>query len=158
MSEAPSACPIYTSQVADVALNTDLGEVRVLRLTCAQDVGFAINPLAVTGQIEGAMVQGMGLALLEEQPRLEDGSLVGESLHDYLIPTSLDIPEMKAILVENPADSTPYGIRGVGEPPIVATAAAIVNAIQDAVGKPFFSLPVKPHHLRNGQNGSKPTS
>jgi xanthine dehydrogenase molybdenum-binding subunit len=94
------------------------------------------------------MLQGIGMALMEELPRNEDGSLAGESLHEYLMPTSMDVPEMKSIVVENPADGTPYGIRGVGEPPIVATAAAIVNALQDAVGAPFFSLPVKPHQLR----------
>ncbi len=148
MSETPLACPIYTTQVAEVAVNPELGEIRVLRLICGQDVGFAINPLAITGQIEGAMLQGIGLALMEEQPRNEDGSLAGESLHEYLLPTSLDVPEMKSIIVENPAEGTPYGIRGVGEPPIIATAAAIVNALQDAVGAPFFSLPVKPHQLR----------
>lgn len=148
MSETPSACPVYTSQVAEVAVNPELGEIRVLRLIGAQDVGFAINPLAIIGQMEGGMLQGLGMALMEEQPRREDGSLVGESLHDYLMPTSMDVPEMKSIVVENPADDTPYGIRGVGEPPIVATVAAIVNAIQDAVGTPFFSLPVKPHQVQ----------
>ncbi|MBT3353187.1 MAG: xanthine dehydrogenase family protein molybdopterin-binding subunit [Nitrospinaceae bacterium] len=148
MSEAPTTCPVYTSQIAEVAVNQELGEIRVLRLIGAQDVGFAINPLAIVGQMEGGMLQGLGLALMEEQPRREDGSLEGESLHDYLMPTSMDVPEMKSIIVENPADDTPYGIRGVGEPPIVATVAAIVNAIQDAVGEPFFSLPVKPHQLQ----------
>ena len=147
-SVKPPPCPIHTGQVADVAVNLDLGEIRVLRLTCVQDVGFAINPLSVVGQIEGAMIQGLGLALMEEQPRRLDGNLYGDTFHEYLIPTSMDMPELKAVLYENPAEGTPYGMRGVGEPPIVATAAAIVNAIQDAVGIPVFSLPVGPHHVR----------
>ncbi|MBI2177750.1 MAG: xanthine dehydrogenase family protein [Candidatus Tectomicrobia bacterium] len=147
-SPKPPACPIYIAQVAEVAVRPELGEVRVLRLVCVQDVGFAINPLSVEGQIEGAMVQGMGLALMEEQFRHPDGRLGGESLHEYLLPTSMDMPELKAILFDNPAEGTPLGMRGVGEPPIVATAAAIVNAIQDAAGVPFFSIPVGPHHLR----------
>ena len=147
-SAKPPPCPIHTGQVADVAVNPELGEIRVLRLTCVQDVGFAINPLSVVGQIEGAMLQGLGLALMEEQPRRPDGNLHGDTFHEYLIPTSMDMPELKAVLYDNPAEGTPYGMRGVGEPPIVATAAAIVNAIQDAVGIPVFSLPVGPHHIR----------
>jgi xanthine dehydrogenase molybdenum-binding subunit len=134
--------------VAEVAVNPDSGEVRVLRLLCVQDVGFAINPISVAGQIEGAMIQGLGLALMEELPHNESGSLLGESLHEYLMPTSLDMPELKAILLDNPADGTPYGMRGVGEPPIVATAAAVVNAIYDAVSAPLFTIPVGPHHVR----------
>ena len=156
---APPPCPIHTAQVAEVAVHPELGEVRVLRLTCVQDVGFAINPLSVAGQIEGGMVQGMGLALMEEQPRSPEGQLAGASFHEYLIPTSLDMPELKAVLLENPArgKANPYGARGVGEPPIIATAAAIANAILDATGKAFFSLPIGPHHIRgiagNGSGG-----
>ncbi|MDA1000861.1 MAG: xanthine dehydrogenase family protein molybdopterin-binding subunit, partial [bacterium] len=156
-SEKPPLCPIHTAQVAEVAVHPELGEIRVLRLTCVQDVGFAINPMSVAGQIEGGMLQGMGLALMEEQPRTGQGFLQGESLHEYLIPTSLDMPELNAVLMGNPAEETPYGIRGVGEPPIVATAAAIVNAIQDAIGTPFFSMPIGPSDvqkaLAGGRNG-----
>ena len=144
----PPPCPIHTAQVAEVAVNPELGEVRVLRLICAQDVGFAINPTSVAGQIEGAMIQGLGLALMEELARTGEGNLHGDTFHEYLVPTSLDMPELKVIMMENPADETPYGMRGVGEPPIVATAAAVVNAIQDAVGTPFFSIPIGPHHIR----------
>ena len=144
----PPPCPIHTAQVAEVAVHPDLGEVRVLRLLCAQDVGFAINPTSVAGQIEGAMIQGLGLALMEELPSAENGSIQGDSLHEYLVPTSLDMPEIKVVMIDNPAEGTPLGMRGVGEPPIVATAAAVVNAINDAVGAPLFSIPVGPHHVR----------
>jgi CO/xanthine dehydrogenase Mo-binding subunit len=112
----PPPCPIHTAQVAEVAVHPDSGEVRVLRLLCVQDVGFAINPTSVVGQIEGAMIQGLGLALMEELPHTDKGGLHGESLHEYLVPTSLDMPEIKVILLDNPAEGTPYGMRGVGEP------------------------------------------
>lgn len=144
----PPSCPIHTAQVAEVAVHPELGEVRVLKLYCAQDVGFAINPTSVAGQIEGAMIQGLGLALMEELPNAENGRILGDTFHEYLVPTSLDMPELKAILVDNPAEGTPYGMRGVGEPPICATAAAIINAINDAVGVSLFSIPVGPHHVR----------
>ena len=147
-SEAPPPCPIYTAQIAEVAVNPEIGEVKVLRLVCVQDVGFAINPLSVAGQIEGAMIQGMGIALLEELSQNLEGKLSGESLHDYLLPTSLDLPKLEVFLLENPAKGTPYGARGVGEPPICATAAAIGNAIQDAVGTTVFSIPVSPDNLK----------
>ena len=97
-SAKPPPCPIHTGQIADVAVNPELGEIRVLRLTCVQDVGFAINPLSVVGQIEGAMIQGLGLALMEEQPRRPDGNLHGDTFHEYLIPTSMDMPELNAVL------------------------------------------------------------
>ena len=147
-SEAPPPCPIYTAQIAEVAVNPEIGEVKVLRLLCVQDVGFAINPLSVAGQIEGAMIQGMGIALLEELSQNLEGKLSGESLHDYLLPTSLDLPKLEVFLLENPAEGTPYGARGVGEPPICATAAAIGNAIQDAVGTTVFSIPISPDNLK----------
>ena len=94
------------------------------------------------------MIQGLGLALMEELPSAENGSIQGDSLHEYLVPTSLDMPEIKVVMIDNPAEGTPLGMRGVGEPPIVATAAAVVNAINDAVGAPLFSIPVGPHHVR----------
>ena len=144
---APALCPIYTAQEAEVAVNPDSGEVRVLRLVCAQDVGFAMNPASIVGQMEGGMLQGLGLALMEEQPRGADGRVRGETLHDYLLPTSMDLPELKTVMIENGAADTPYGMRGVGEPPILAAPAAIMNAIADAVGARFFEIPVGPHHV-----------
>ena len=146
-TQVPGPCPIYTAQIAEVAVNQDLGEVKVLRLVCSQDVGFAMNPTSVIGQMEGGMLQGVGLALMEEQPRDNAGKIYGGSLHEYLLPTSLDIPELKTIMIENKADDTPYGMRGAGEPPILATPAAIMNAIADAVDTRFFAIPVGPHHI-----------
>ncbi len=146
-TQAPGPCPIYTAQVAEVAVNLDSGEVKVLRLVCSQDVGFAMNPISVIGQMEGGMLQGIGLALMEEQPRDGAGNIYGGTLHEYLLPTSLDVPELKAVMIENKADDTPYGMRGVGEPPILAAPAAIMNAIADAIGTRFFKIPVGPHHI-----------
>ncbi|MED5580329.1 MAG: xanthine dehydrogenase family protein molybdopterin-binding subunit [Nitrospinota bacterium] len=157
-SEAPPPCPIYTAQIAEVAVNPEIGEIKVLRLLCAQDVGFAINPLSVAGQIEGAMIQGMGMALLEKLSQNLDGKLSGESLHDYLLPTSLDLPKLEVFLLENPAEGTPYGARGVGEPPICATAAAIGNAIQDAVGATIFSIPVSPDDIKEAMGSLEKVS
>lgn len=146
-TQTPAFCPIYTAQIADVAVNPDSGEVKILRLVCSQDVGFAMNPTSVVGQMEGGMLQGIGLALMEEQPRDEVGNIYGGSLHEYLLPTSLDVPELKTVLVENKADDTPFGMRGVGEPPILAAPAAIMNAIADAIGTRFFEIPVGPHQI-----------
>ena len=146
-TQAPAFCPIYASQIAEVAVNSDSGEVKVLRLVCSQDVGFAMNPISVVGQMEGGMLQGIGLALMEEQPRDEAGNIYGGTLHEYLLPTSLDVPELKTVMVENKPDDTPFGMRGVGEPPILAVPPAIMNAIADAVGTRFFEIPVGPHHI-----------
>ena len=146
-TRTPDFCPIYTAQIAEVAVNLDSGEIKILRLVCSQDVGFAMNPTSVVGQMEGGMLQGIGLALMEEQPRDEAGNIFGGTLHEYLLPTSLDVPELKTVMVENMADDTPYGMRGVGEPPILAAPAAIMNAIADAVGIRFFEIPVGPHHI-----------
>lgn len=146
-TQAPEPCPIYAAQVAEVAVNMDSGEVKVLRLTCSQDVGFAMNPISVIGQMEGGMLQGIGLVLMEEQPRDRTGNIHGGTLHEYLLPTSMDVPELKTVMIENKAADTPYGMRGVGEPPILAAPAAIMNAIADAVGIQFFEIPVGPHHI-----------
>ena len=147
-TQAPAFCPIYAAQIAEVAVNPYSGEVKVLRLVCSQDVGFAMNPTSVVGQMEGGMLQGIGLALMEEQPRDDAGNIYGGTLHEYLLPTSLDVPELKTVMVENKTDDTPFGMRGVGEPPILAAPAAIMNAIADAVGTRFFEMPVGPHHIR----------
>ena len=97
-----------------------------------------MNPISVVGQMEGGMLQGIGLALMEEQPRDETGNIFGGTLHEYLLPTSMDVPELKTVMVNNKADDTPYGMRGVGEPPILAAPAAIMNAIARCGGYSIF--------------------
>ncbi len=134
----------YVIQVAEVEVDPDTGEVKVLDLTAAQDVGFALNPLSVEGQIQGGAVQGLGYALSEEMKFDHNGRLMNPHLLDYKLPSILDVPRVKAVLVEEPMTSgaSPYGAKGVGEPPIVPTAAAIANAIYDAVGARVTSLPL----------------
>ena len=134
----------YTLQVAEVEVDPETGEVKLLDLTALQDVGFAINPLSVEGQIQGGAVQGVGYALSEEMKFGKDGKLMNPNLLDYKLPSILDVPRVKPVLIEEPivAGASPYGAKGVGEPPIVPTAAAIGNAIYDAVGVRITSLPL----------------
>jgi CO/xanthine dehydrogenase Mo-binding subunit len=134
----------YTIQVAEVEVDPETGEVKVLDLTAVQDVGFALNPLSVEGQIQGGAVQGLGYALSEEMKFDADGRLLNPHLLDYKLPSILDVPKVKTVLIEAPLVSgpTPYGAKGVGEPPIVPTAAAVANAIYEAVGVRVRSLPL----------------
>ena len=118
--------------VAEV--DVDLGLTRVVWIGTAQDVGAAINPLAVEGQIEGGTAQGLGLALMEEI-QTRGGLITNASFTDYLIPTTLDMPPVESVLVEVPEPSAPYGVKGVGEPPTVVSTAAIVAALRDATGR-----------------------
>jgi CO/xanthine dehydrogenase Mo-binding subunit/aerobic-type carbon monoxide dehydrogenase small subunit (CoxS/CutS family) len=139
----PYATYAFAAQVALVEVDTALGTTRVLRILAAHDVGRAINPTQVEGQIEGGIAQGLGLALMEEY-------LPGrtENLHDYLIPTVGDVPRVRSILVEDPEPLGPSGAKGVGEPGLIPTAPAILGAIEHATGVRVRKLPVLPHRLR----------
>ena len=136
----------YATQVAEVEVDLETGEVTVLRVAAAHDVGKAINPKAVEGQIEGGIVMGIGLALKEEM-KLEEGRVISDSLAKYKIPTMEDVPEILPILVESPAQDGPFGAKGVGEIPSIPTVPAILNAICDATGVRFTRLPVKRDEL-----------
>ncbi len=140
------ACYIYATQVADVEVDTDTGEVTVLRIAAAHDVGHAINPLNVEQQIEGAILQGMGYAITEEVI-LESGYTKTKNFSDYIIPTSLDAPEIKTYIVESEEQRGPFGAKGVGEGAIIPTAPAIVNAVYNAVGVRIKDLPITPEKL-----------
>ncbi|MEQ9325922.1 MAG: molybdopterin cofactor-binding domain-containing protein [Rhodospirillales bacterium] len=139
----PYATYGFAAQVAVVDVDPKLGLVKVRRIHAAHDVGKAINPTQVEGQIHGGIAQGLGLALMEEY-------LPGrtENLHDYLIPTFGDMPEMDVILVEDEEPLGPYGAKGVGEPGLVATAPAIFGAVRHAVGVRVRQAPLLPHRLR----------
>jgi CO/xanthine dehydrogenase Mo-binding subunit len=139
----------YAVQIAEVEVDPETGEVKVLDLTALQDVGFALNPLSVEGQIQGGVVQGLGYALSEEMKFDSNGRLMNPHLLDYKLPSILDVPTVKAVLIEEALASapTPYGAKGVGEPPIVPTAAAVANAIYDAVGVRIRSLPLTPEKV-----------
>ncbi len=130
--------------VAEV--DVELGLTRVVWVGTAQDVGKAINPQAVEGQIEGGTAQGLGLALMEEI-QTRDGLITNASFTDYLIPTALDMPPVVSELIEDPEPDAPYGVKGVGEPPTVVSTAAIVSALRDATGRGLARVPVRPDDI-----------
>jgi CO/xanthine dehydrogenase Mo-binding subunit len=129
-----------------VEADVELGLTRVVWVGTAQDVGRAVNPLAVEGQIEGGTAQGLGLALMEELVT-RDGAILNASFTDYLIPTALDMPPVDIELVEEPEPDAPYGAKGVGEPPTVVSTAAILSALRDATGRPLTRVPVRPDDI-----------
>ncbi len=130
--------------VAEV--DVDLGLTRIVWIGTAQDVGKAVNPLAVEGQIEGGTAQGIGLALMEEI-QTRDGLITNASFTDYLIPTALDMPPVVSELIEEPEPDAPYGVKGVGEPPTVVSTAAVVSALRDATGRELTRVPVRPDEI-----------
>ncbi len=131
----------YGAHAAEVEVDTETGVVRVLKLAAAHDVGRAINPQSVEGQIQGGAVQGLGYGLLEEVV-LEDGVNLSTSFASYLIPTALDVPDVTAGVHESGEGLGPFGARGIGEPPIGPPAAAVANAIEDATGVRVSTLPL----------------
>ena len=130
--------------------------MRVLDYVAAQDVGFAINPAAVEGQIHGGVTQGLGWALFEGFVYDENGQLLTSNLMDYALPHSVDVPRITPILVEVPSGLGPFGAKGVGEPPVVPVGATIANAIFDAVGVRVTQLPITPERLFKAMHHSLP--
>jgi CO/xanthine dehydrogenase Mo-binding subunit len=130
--------------VAEV--DVELGLTRVVWIGTAQDVGKAVNPQAVTGQIEGGTAQGLGLALMEEI-QTRDGLITNASFTDYLIPTTLDMPPVVSELIEESEPDAPYGVKGVGEPPTVVSTAAVVAALRAATGRELTRVPVRPDDI-----------
>ncbi|GAA1685249.1 xanthine dehydrogenase subunit D [Streptomyces yatensis] len=138
----------FCAHRAVVEVDTELGLVKVVELAAAQDVGKAINPLSVVGQIQGGSTQGLGLAVMEEIVVSADGARVrNPSFTDYLIPTILDTPAMPVDVLELADDNAPYGLRGVGEAPTLSSTPAVVAAIRAATGLPLKRVPVRPEHL-----------
>jgi CO/xanthine dehydrogenase Mo-binding subunit len=138
----PYATYGFAAQIALVRVDTALGTVKVEEIVAAQDVGRAVNPTLVLGQIHGGIAQGLGLALMEE---FIPGRT--ENLHDYLIPTAGDVPPIRVHLIEDPEPEGPFGAKGVGEPALVPTAPAILGAIRHATGITIRQVPVLPHRL-----------
>ena len=136
----------FSAHRAVVDVDLDLGLVKVVQLDCAQDVGKAINPDAVVGQIQGGSAQGLGLAVMEEI-QVSEGKVRNPSFTDYLIPTILDVPPMTVEILERADPHAPYGVRGVGEPPTISATPAIANAIRAATGLELPRVPVKPEHI-----------
>jgi CO/xanthine dehydrogenase Mo-binding subunit len=132
---------VYATQIAEVDVDDETGEVDVIRIVAAHDCGTPINPMLVEGQVEGGIAMGLGFALQEEILFDAAGRQINPNLTNYIMPTSLDMPEIEVDIVESFDPTGPFGAKGVGEPTSVPTAAAILNAINDAVGVRITSLP-----------------
>src|SRR6202795_2068762 len=139
----PYAVYGFGAHMAEVEVDIGLGTVRVLKIGAAHDVGRAINPTLIEGQIEGGVAQGLGMALMEE---FFPGK--GENLHDYLIPSAGDIPPVESILLADPSSIGPFGAKGIGEQAVIPTAPAILNALHDAVGIRLRKVPATPDRVR----------
>jgi CO/xanthine dehydrogenase Mo-binding subunit len=140
---------VFGAQIAEVEVDLDTGEVQVLGVWAAHDVGKVVNPQQVEGQIEGGIVMGLGHALMEEYSQ-NQGQVTTPGFAKYILPTTLDIPNIHSILITEPDPKTPLGVKGIGEPCITPTAPAIINAIYDAVGVRITSLPATPEKVLAG--------
>jgi CO/xanthine dehydrogenase Mo-binding subunit len=149
----PYATYGFAAQFAEIEVDIQLGTIRVLHIHAAHDVGRAINPTQVEGQIHGGIAQGLGMALMEEYI-----SGRTDNLHDYLIPTAGDVPPIAVHLIEDPEPIGPYGAKGVGEPALIATAPAILNALHHATGVRVKTLPATPDRVRAALLKNNPTT
>ncbi|MFX0197874.1 MAG: xanthine dehydrogenase family protein molybdopterin-binding subunit, partial [Candidatus Hodarchaeota archaeon] len=145
---------MYAAQAAEVEVDTETGIVKVIRISAAHDIGKAINPSLCEGQIEGALITGLGASLWEEV-LLKEGRFLNPNFRDYKLSTALDIPEIYPILVEESHEDGPYGAKGLGEPALAPTAAAIANAVCDAVGIRIKDLPLTPEKVLRALKGKK---
>jgi CO/xanthine dehydrogenase Mo-binding subunit len=145
-SGSPWQAYVFGTQVAEVEVDTVTGEVQVLGIWAAHDVGRAINPRGIEGQIEGGVVQGLGQALMEDY-QTKDGHPVTHGFAKYILPTSLDIPQINCVIVEDHDPLSPLGAKGIGEPALVPTAPAVMNAIYDAIGVRIRHLPATPEKI-----------
>jgi CO/xanthine dehydrogenase Mo-binding subunit len=137
----------FATHIVDVEVDPGTGKTQILRYTAVQDAGTAIHPAYVEGQIQGGVVQGIGWALNEEFIYDENGRMLNSSFLDYRMPTSLDVPPIDPVIIEVPNPGHPYGVRGVGEVPIVPPLAAIANAVAEATGHRFTQLPLSPRRV-----------
>jgi CO/xanthine dehydrogenase Mo-binding subunit len=134
--------------IVRVRVDPDTGHVQPLRYVAVQDVGRAINPATVEGQMEGGAVQGVGWGLFERMEYDASGTPITASLMDYVIPKASQSPSLQAVLVEVPSKAGPFGAKGVGEPPVIPGAAALANAVRDACGARVTELPITPERVR----------
>ena len=137
----------FATHICDVEVDPETGKVTILRYTAVQDVGKAIHPSYVEGQIQGGVVQGIGWALTEGYFYNEEGVMANPTFLDYRMPTVLDLPLIETVLVEVPNPGSPHGIRGVGEVPLVPAMAAVANAVYQATGKRLCDLPMSPDRV-----------
>ena len=145
-SGRPWQAYVFGAQVAEVEVDTITGEVQVLGIWAAHDVGRAVNPRGVEGQIEGGVVQAVGQGLMEDY-KLQDGHTTTPGFAKYILPTSLDVPKITSVIVEDPDPLGPLGVKGIGEPAMVPTIPAIMNAIYDAIGVRVTALPATPERI-----------
>jgi CO/xanthine dehydrogenase Mo-binding subunit len=145
-SGTPWQAYVFGCQVAEVEVDTSTGEVQVLGVWAAHDVGRAVNPRGVEGQIEGGIVQALGQGLMEDY-RLAQGQTTTPSFAKYILPTSLDVPHVTSVIVEDRDPIGPLGVKGIGEPAMVPTIPAVMNAIYDAIGVRVTSLPATPERI-----------
>jgi CO/xanthine dehydrogenase Mo-binding subunit len=145
--------PGFAGHMARVRVDRETGAVKILDYVIAQDVGFAINPPAVEGQMLGGAVQGIGWALFEQVAYDENGGLLTGTFSDYAVPKAPYVPRIDAVIVEVPSEVGPFGAKGVGEPPVIAAAAAIANAIADATGARITALPISPERVLQALEG-----
>ncbi len=148
--------PAFCTHIVDVEVDPETGKVQIVRYTAVQDVGTAVHPSYVEGQIQGGVAQGIGWALNEEYIYDETGHLVNTSFLDYRIPTCLDLPMIEPVIVQVPNPGHPYGVRGAGEVPIVPPPAAIANAIYRAIGVRMNVLPMSPAHILEALWAARP--
>jgi CO/xanthine dehydrogenase Mo-binding subunit len=139
-------CYSFSANVVEVEVDTETGETRVLSVQSGHDTGKVINPTTGEGQVEGGVVQGLGYALVEEH-HLKDGRILNDQFSTYIIPTTMDTPEIQSILVEKPFEWGPYGAKGLGETPIIAVAPAVSAAIHHAVGVRMREIPATPERV-----------
>jgi CO/xanthine dehydrogenase Mo-binding subunit len=144
----PFPAYVYATQIAEVEVDTETGYYDVIDLIAVHDCGKAINPMLVEGQIEGGISNGIGYAMCEEMV-MKLGKVMNPQFTDYIMPTALDMPAITVDLVERPEPTGPFGAKGVGEPSLMPTAPAIINAIEDAVGVKIRELPLTPEKLFN---------
>jgi CO/xanthine dehydrogenase Mo-binding subunit len=145
-SGRPWQAYVFGCQVAEVEVDTVTGEVQVLGIWAAHDVGRAVNPRGVEGQIEGGIVQALGQGLMEDY-RLENGHTSTSGFAKYILPTALDVPHVTSVILEDPDPIGPLGVKGIGEPAMIPTIPAVMNAIYDAVGVRIASLPATPEKV-----------
>lgn len=150
----PYATYAFATQVVEVEVDTETGRVEVLRIFAAHDVGRAINPQLVEGQIEGGATMGLGYGLMEEITAV-NGRIKNTNFTDYLIPTALDVPAIQSIIIEDTEPTGPYGAKGVGEPALIPTAAAIANAVYNAIGVRIYDLPLTPERVLSALAGQE---
>ena len=144
----------YATHVAEVEVDTETGQVSVVRITAAHDVGRVMNPVTLEGQIEGGVLQGVGMALYE-QMKTEGGAVKTPDFSTYIIPTAMDTPEIRTVFVEDPYSRGPFGAKGIGETPAMPGAVAVANAVSNALGVRFHELPLTPERVRRAVSERK---